>query len=470
MYKLNRQLTFEDFVFPYGKLSPNNEWVKLAGIIPWDKVEEQYAAKFVNDGHPAHPARMAFGSLVIKQMLDCSDAWTVRHIRENPYMQYFIGLKEYSEECPFGESTMVAFRKRFGEDVLAEVNELIIGEKDDDSDDSGGSDGDRDENEGTLILDATCTPSDITFPQDLDLLNEAREKLEAIMDELHEQVGGEKPRNYRKKARKDYLKVSKSKKKTAPQIRKALRKQLGYVYRDIMIVAGMVRAGAHLTVRQGYLLNTITTLYEQQLTMYENKINKIPDRIVSISQPWVRPIVRGKKKVKTEFGAKLHLSLAGGYARVEELSFDAYNEAEDFIAAVERFRTRTGHYPKKILADKLYRNRDNLNYCTEHHIEITGPRLGRPPKDYRPDKKREYADICERNTIEGRFGTGKQSYGLARIKARLEETSKTVIHLAVIVLNLRKKLAELLRLFFRFDRIMIFVLLLVSQPALLTEK
>jgi hypothetical protein len=65
--------------------------------------------------------------------VDCSDAWTVRHIRENPFMQYFIGLKEYSEECPFGESTMVAFRKRFGEDVLAEMNELIIDEKEDDS-------------------------------------------------------------------------------------------------------------------------------------------------------------------------------------------------------------------------------------------------------------------------------------------------------------------------------------------------
>ena len=126
MYKLDKQLRFEDFVFPYGKLDNENEWVQLAAIIPWDRIEEMYAKKFVNNGHPAHPARMALGSLLIKQMLRCSDERTVRHISENPYMQYFIGMKEYTSRCPFGESTMVAFRKRFTEEELAQINEWIL--------------------------------------------------------------------------------------------------------------------------------------------------------------------------------------------------------------------------------------------------------------------------------------------------------------------------------------------------------
>ena len=117
MYKLDKQLRFKDFVFPYGTLDKENEWVRLAGIIPWDRIEEMYAKKFVN-GYPAHPARMALGSLRIKQMLRCSDERTVRYISENPYMQYFIGLKEYTSRCPFGESTMVAFRKRFTEERM----------------------------------------------------------------------------------------------------------------------------------------------------------------------------------------------------------------------------------------------------------------------------------------------------------------------------------------------------------------
>ena len=95
MYKDNSQLRIEDFVFPYGTLDPENDWVKLAALVPWDTVEQRYAAQFVNNGHPAHPARMAFGALLIKQRLKCSDEWVVKHISENPYLQYFIGMKEY---------------------------------------------------------------------------------------------------------------------------------------------------------------------------------------------------------------------------------------------------------------------------------------------------------------------------------------------------------------------------------------
>ena len=116
MYKDNSQLRMEDFIFPYGKLDPENDWVKLAALVPWEIAEERYAARFVNNGHPAHPARMALGALLIQRRLKCSDQWLVKHIGENPYLQYFIGMKEYGP-CPFGASTLVAFRKRFSEET-----------------------------------------------------------------------------------------------------------------------------------------------------------------------------------------------------------------------------------------------------------------------------------------------------------------------------------------------------------------
>ena len=83
MYKKDKQLKFTDFVFPYGRLNPENDWVKLSKLIPWEKVEEKYAERFVNNGHPAHPVRVALGALIIKQRLTCSDEWTVRHVSEN---------------------------------------------------------------------------------------------------------------------------------------------------------------------------------------------------------------------------------------------------------------------------------------------------------------------------------------------------------------------------------------------------
>lgn len=214
MYRMNRQMRIEDFVFPYGQLDKNNEWVKLADLVPWDEAEEAYAKQFVNNGHPAHPARIALGALIIKQRLQCSDEWTVRHVSENPYLQYFLGLKEYTSKCPFGASTMVEFRKRFPPEAIAALLAASTPKEDqDDHDDQNG--GCSGENKGTLIMDSTCCPADISYPQDFQLLNEAREKLEHIVDVYCEAHKLKKPRMRRRTARKDYLKLSKCKKRTA---------------------------------------------------------------------------------------------------------------------------------------------------------------------------------------------------------------------------------------------------------------
>lgn len=445
MYKIDHQLKIEDFVFPFGKLSPENDWVKLAEIVPWDRIEEKYAAKFVNNGAPAHPVRVALGALLVKQRLKCSDEWTVKHISENPYLQYFIGMKEYTDACPFGASTMVAFRKRFTETDLAEINEMIIPHQAA----SLGKDGNNDDdnpppNSGTLIMDATCAPADIAYPQDADILNDCRERLEKTIDELCEAKGCPKPRTYRNTARKAHLKLAKNRKPSANTVRKAIRKQLSYIRRDIGTITKLLRSGGRLSDKQSRLLNTLTGVYEQQRLMYEKRTHSIPDRIVSISQPWVRPIVRGKAKAKTEFGAKIHIGMTDGYARLVRVSFDAFNEATDFIQAIEAYRKRCGCYPQRVLVDKIYRNRDNLAYCKEQGIAISGPALGRPKKDAKPDKKQEYQDICDRNAVEGKFGEGKTAYGLARIMARLEETSRTVIGVILLSMNLQRRLREIL--------------------------
>ncbi len=177
--------------------------------------------------------------------------------------------------------------------------------------------------------------------------------------------------------------------------------------------------------------------------MFETGTHSIPQRIVSLAQPWVRPIVRGKAHANTEFGAKLHISLVNGYARVERLDFEPYNESEDFWRAVERYWERSGCYPERILADKIYRNRQTLAFCKEHGIRLSGPALGKPPKEQsisRQAKKQEYQDSCDRNAVESVFGTGKTAYGLARVMARLRETACCVIGAALLLLNLTRSL------------------------------
>lgn len=116
-----------------------------------------------------------------------------------------------------------------------------------------------------------------------------------------------------------------------------------------------------LIERQTERLNTIRTIYEQQKYLYENHTHRVADPIVSVSQPFVRPIVRRKAGKPVEFGAKLDISVVNGWTRLETYSFNAYNEAGNLQQMTGRFREREGHYPSRILADKIYRNRENLS-------------------------------------------------------------------------------------------------------------
>ena len=179
--------------------------------------------------------------------------------------------------------------------------------------------------------------------------------------------------------------------------------------------------------------------------MYDNRVHSVPNRIVSLSQPYLRPIVRGKAKAPVEFGAKLDISVTDGFVRLEKQSFDAYNEAFYLQEVIERYKTRTGSFPQGVLADKIYRNRDNLNYCRERGIRLSGPALGRPKKDAVIDKKQDYVDICDRVEVERKFSLAKRKCGMGLIMARLQETTEHVVALSILVLNLRKVLCTLLQ-------------------------
>lgn len=172
--------------------------------------------------------------------------------------------------------------------------------------------------------------------------------------------------------------------------------------------------------------------------MYDNDTHTVPERIVSVSQPFVRPIVRGKPGKPVEFGAKLDIRVSDGWTRLENHSFDPYSEAGKLQAVVERFKEREGHYPSRVLADKLYRNRENLRYCKERGIRLSGPALGRPKKDEAVDKKQEYVDACDRVEVERQFSLAKRKCGMGLVTARLEETVNHVLAMSILVLNLRR--------------------------------
>jgi hypothetical protein len=476
------QLSFEDFFLPFGgKLSGDNRWIKLAELIPWDELEDDYAAQFCKGfGAPAKPFRMALGALIIKARLGLTDEELVEQIKENPYLQFFIGLEAFQYSTPFDPSMMVYFRKRLPEAVVNDCNERIVrhglkviraSDSQDPGDRSGHGGGSastgeqpmssaqKHPNQGSLLIDATCAPVDIRHPTDLSLLNEAREVTEILIDAMHPQVRksfGHKPRTHRKKARQQFLAVAKKKKPRISKIRKAIRQQLGHLKRNLASIDALIACGGCLLAAGRYIyqkLLVVSEMVRQQTVLYHSDSRSIPDRIVSLRQAHIRPIVRGKARCNVEFGAKISISVTGeGFTFLDRLSYNPYNEGEDLKAQAKAYRRRHGHYPEVICADQIYRTRSNRAFCQRHGIRLSGPRLGRPKNDpelVAAEKQQFMDDQRQRNAVEGKIGQGKRRFGLGLIREKLAVTQSSTIAINVLVMNLQK-LLELLFVHFAY--------------------
>jgi hypothetical protein len=463
------QLVLSGFETPFSQqLRPTNRWVILASKIPWDEICNIYVKQVgvSRTGRPPISPRVVIGSLIIKHMCNLDDRETVAQIAENMYMQYLLGYSSFNPEPPFDASLFVEFRTRIGLEQINAINEKIHAlsqgietgkaesvsarketdknttDEDNIQQDSHPSEQTQEQaNEapvlkGRVLFDATACPQDIAYPTDLGLLSEAREKSEQLIDEIYcRALHLKKPRTYRQEARKEFLKVAQKKNKKQSAIRKAVGKQLRYLSRNLKSIDTLLDQYKlfPLDPRQQKYLMVIHTLYQQQKEMFDARKHTAPDRIVSIHQPHVRPIVRGKANAKVEFGSKIHISLVDGYAFLDELSWDAYNEGSHMMAYVEQYRRRFGYYPKEVLADQIYCNRKNRKDLKEKGIMLLAKPLGRPPA-----VKKEHVRPGERNPVEGKFGQAKTAYGLANIKARLKDTSESWIACIFLVLNLVK--------------------------------
>ncbi len=355
-------------------LDPENRWVIKAKLVPWELAEEKYMHMFRKNGRKAKDIRMALGALLIQEDMKCSDQLVVQHIMENPYLQHFIGMERWSNEAPFDPSLMVWFRKRLSKKVLAEINEEMCRRAAQPEAEAPQDEDDNEPHGGTLILDATCAPSDIAYPTDTALLADAIEKTDEMIDELHAPDVGKtaRPRTYRQKSRKTFTAFIKQRKPSKKLIRATVRKQLGYLARNLRFIESMLAGGGILNERKAALLETIRTLFEQQRQMFLTRTHAVENRIVSISQPHVRPIPRGKAGAKTEFGAKIALSVVNGYTFVDHMSYDNFNEGTLLSDAIELYKKRFGMLPSRILGDTIYRNQKNRALCKKLNIRLSG--------------------------------------------------------------------------------------------------
>jgi IS5 family transposase len=452
-YNSAAQLTIEEFKTPFQlSLLSDNRWVTLSKVVPWDKFASIYISKMDKEfGRPGISPRAVLGALIIKHIEKLDDRGVILAIQENPYMQFFVGLKEFLPDPIFDPSLFVEIRKRIGANIFDTLNTELIKaatQKDDEKQNKKQKDDNElPPNKGKLQADATVADQYIAYPTDNGLLNECRKQCEKFIDKLYvkNDKKGTKPRTYRRVIDKAFLSYSKTKKKRKSYHRKMARKLLECVKRDISHINNMLDIWEaenklfplnHKEQRMFWIINTC---YEQQKTMYENKTHSHPHRIVSIFQPHVRAIPRGKIKSQIEFGSKLGVSLDHGFARINIFSWDVYNEGGDLIKQVEAYLELHGYYPELVQVDKIYATRENRKWLKDRNIRITAAPLGRPvekTKETSHQKRKKKKEAAERNHIEGKFGQGKAGYNLNQIRATLKDTSESWVACIFFIMNL----------------------------------
>ena len=418
-------------LFPLGgHLDPENRWLKIEKLIPWDDLILAYSRHFSDRGRPAKDGRLVIGLILLKHMTNLSDQDVVQSMLENPYQQYFCGYEQFLMGKVIHASVLSKFRSRVGVEFFKELEERCYGvliEK-------------KIIKPGGMLVDGTVINESIAYPNDVGLLNKARERMVTIIKTIGKKIG-KTFRTRPQEARKKFLLFIKKKRKTKKDIRKATKSMLQYFGRNLKQAREAIKiaqdkgvAIASWMVRQ---LLDAERLYAQQKEMYDRKSHRVNDRMVSLHKPYVRPIVRGKGGGKqVEFGPKVAVSHVDGFAFVDGFDYDNFSEATVLPEQVEAYENRFGKNPPSVTADRLYGNRENRTMLNEFGIRSALSPLGRPKEDAENEKRWRKKKQRERNRIEGAFGCAKEHYGLDRILYRGKEGGETWVRLGFLGMNL----------------------------------
>lgn len=295
----------------------------------------------------------------------------------------------------------------------------------------------------TMYTDATCYESEMRYPTDPKLLWEGIEKSYRIMCEFSSRLNLHRPRTKFLDVQKANLAYRKQRRRTKSQTRKMTRRLLDLLGKILKEIRRMERENDEvdksLTIREKGDLDIITKMYRQQKNHFRSKDcrESIKDRIVSISKPYVRPIVRGKEVRSVEFGAKVNNIMVDGISFIEKLSFNAFNEGTRLVHCLKMHKRLFGVEAKKVGGDTGYAGTENRDYCKENGIQTSFVKRGRPFSEEKKEKdlvRQELARV-RAAAMEGSFGTQKEHYDLKRVKARTKQTEILYIFFGIHTAN-----------------------------------
>lgn len=396
---------------------------------------EALAAKIPSPKHsvtgkgrkPWFNVKGAIGLMILKHYLGISDELLIQRINTDWSMQLFCGVNLKAHEQISDTNLPSSWRSYIGHHLDIKVLQESLAEY--------WKPYMQQTNIG--MQDATCYESRITYPTDIKLIWQCCNEVHLIIQQIRKENKLRKSRSNYSKHKKLYLGFQKKRKKPRRQEKKLRKKLLKFLRRLLEGLSDLQKKySITLSVKKQRRLKTINKVYEQQHTMAYGDNNKIEDRIVSLSKPYIRPIVRGKEVKSVEFGAKVNKIQIDGISFIEHFSYDAFNEGTRLQEGIHLQRKLFGKCTHHS-ADAIYATNANRKYCTSSHITTNFvPKGKQKPEHIEQASTMRNALNKERSTrLEGSFGNEKNHYLLQKVNARNEYTEKCWIFFGILTAN-----------------------------------
>ena len=274
-----------------------------------------------------------------------------------------------------------------------------------------------------IFTDATCYESELRFPTNQKLLWECVQWNYKQMESLCGTLKIKLPRTKYLDWCRRYNEYSKKRKKQSKYRTKVTRGLLKLLYKlggELNKIENQNPFEATAKYKQQRAI--IAKVYQQQTQIFKTG-KSVPDRIVSISKSYIRPIVRGKEVKQVEFGAKVNKIQIDGINFIEHIQYRAFNEGTRLQSTVFCAQNLTKTKVKMLGADAIYATNKNRTFTTSNAIQTDFVRKGKAGKNEEQRKILAKEIKKERSTrLEGSFGKEKEHYNLKKIKAKTQKS------------------------------------------------
>lgn len=411
----------------YWKSFLASEIGKLYVAIPWDDLVDHFKIKEYKKG----PSRFfspkgMIALMFLKSYVGCSDRKLIEHLNGNINFQLFCDIWLQGERLTNYKivsqiRTYLSSRLSISEaqKILAKNWKPFI------------------EHPNIMLTDATCYETAMRYPTNVKLLWESVDWCYGQLKLSCKYLKIRTPRTKYLKQKERYSYYSRKRRKSKKERRVLTRSLLHLLNKLLFLLEETQRNHSDeftMPARYYRQIKIVTRVLSQQQEIFETG-KSVPDRIVSLSKSYIRPIVRGKEVKPVEFGAKVNMIQFGGINFIEHISFSAFHEGIRLKQSVRYGRELVGKLTH-LSGDDIYATNANRTYCKKENIVHGFKRKGRAGKHEEHLKILHSVLRKERATrMEGSFGTEKEHYGLKKIRAMTQQNEELWIFFGVHTAN-----------------------------------